>query len=164
MGLLCSPCCLGALLDWFNSYMLALLGRQMSHGSVFSTHWNLHCNFDGFGNDLSGPPLSSSRTPTGCLLLALWSHRGRVHGPLPLRSFIFTKMGWTLVLLGHISRRFSMLLFSRSKNLRHFTSWKLGWVGSCPEGAFSLVPVQNRPLFKAMSLLSVQFLFTCLLL
>lgn len=80
--------------------------------------------------------------------------------PVPYGS-LTVSLGWTLTPLDHINISFYLQLLSRRKTrgLFPFINWSFSWVGSCPEGSFSLFSKQYRGIFTVLiSTITASFL------
>lgn len=92
--------------------------------------------------------------------VVLWNNWGRIHDPFILASSMSPKLvsqgwyslaaslRWAITSFDHINITFHMLkqLVSRRKQLfwiSPFTSWKISWVESYPEGTLPIVPRKN---------------------
>lgn len=71
--------------------------------------------------------------------------------PVPYGS-LTVSLGWTLTPLDHINISFYLQLLSRRKThgLFPFINWSFSWVGSCPEGSFSIFSKQCRGIFTVL--------------
>lgn len=106
--------------------------------------------------------------------VVLWNHGGRIHDPFILASSMSPKLlspGWYSLAanLRWAITLFHMLkqLVSRRKQLfwiSPFTSWKISWVESYPEGTLPIVPRKNYwfPLNGANPLNPTPCFLTCL--